>query len=91
MANVKWIDATIWVDGDDKFTGVGDENEWRDKFNGLFERYAYGREVAPETKRRHLQFRGVLKVACDAACLNYLSSLGFRNIQPTHVRDFSSN
>nr|URY16858.1 replication associated protein [Cressdnaviricota sp.] len=88
MANVKWIDATIWCEGDNAFEGVKNESEWRKRFDGLFERYAYGRETAPETGRRHFQFRGVLKVACDAPCLTYLSSLGFRNITPTHVRDF---
>ena len=88
MANVKWIDATIWCEGDNAFEGVKDESEWRSRFAGLFERYAYGRETAPETGRRHFQFRGVLKVACDATSLAYLSSLGFRNITPTHVRDF---
>ncbi|QDH43738.1 replication associated protein [Lynx rufus smacovirus 1] len=88
MANVKWIDAVIWCDGDQSFDGVGDEDEWRQKFSGLFERFAYGRETAPETGRRHFQFRGVLRAPADSGVVDYLSSCGFRHITPTHVRDF---
>lgn len=89
MARCKWIDATIWVDGDVfNPAGIGDENEWRQKFSGLFERYAYGRENAPETGRRHLQFRGVLKADLNNDITLTLNGYGFRNITPTHVRDF---
>ncbi|BBE29376.1 replication associated protein [Felismacovirus babas1] len=88
MARCKWIDATVWVDGDAGFAGVVNEDEWRKEFAGLFDRYAYGREVAPSTGRRHFQFRGVLKSDCDAGTLGVLTSLGFRDISPTHVRDF---
>lgn len=83
MANVKWIDATIWVPEEG-----WNEDEWRRKFEQAFERYAYGREIAPTTGRRHLQFRGVLKSALDSDTLGALSLLGFRDITPTHVRNF---
>ena len=88
MANVKWIDATIWIDGDEKFTGVGDENEWREKLDEYFERYVYGREIAPETGRRHFQFRGVLRAALDYPVVAALTGFGFRHITPSHVRNF---
>lgn len=85
----KWIDATIWVDGDIfNPDGIGDESEWRQKFAGLFERYAYGREIAPSTGKRHFQFRGVLKSDLDNNITLALNRLGFRKITPTHVRDF---
>lgn len=88
MANVKWIDAVIWCDGDEHFAGIGDENEWNELVKGYFERYAYGRETAPETGRRHFQFRGVLRSAGDTDTVLALSQLGFRHITPTHVKDF---
>ena len=88
MANVKWIDATIWIDGDEKFEGVKNEKEWRDLVGPYFERYAYGRETAPQTGKRHYQFRGILLRPADRDTLVRLAELGFRNIQPTHVRDF---
>ncbi len=89
MPRCKWIDATIWVDGDVfNPNGIGDENEWRQKFSGLFERYAYGREIAPQTGKRHLQFRGVLKADLNSDITLALNGYGFRNITPTHVRDF---
>ena len=61
MARCKWIDAVVWIDGDNAFEGVKDECEWRERIAPLFERFAYGREKAPTTGRRHFQFRGVLK------------------------------
>nr|QJI53628.1 MAG: replication associated protein [Smacoviridae sp.] len=88
MVNLKWIDATIWVEGDSQFVGIGDENEYREKLDAVFERYVYGREVAPDTGRRHLQFRGVLRTPYNRDTAVALASLGFRNITPTHVRNF---
>ena len=85
MANVKWIDATIWCGENDGFVGETDLRKYCDE---CFERYAYGREVAPTTGRRHLQFRGVLRAPLDAPTLDALSVLGFRNVTPTHVRNF---
>lgn len=81
-----WIDATIWTD-----EGFN-ESEFREKISTYFERYAYGRESAPSTGRRHLQFRGIL--ACtvgsdeEKAICTVLSALGFRHITRTGVRNF---
>lgn len=82
MANIKWLDATIWADT------VDDENEWNRKLGKIFERYAYGREIAPTTGKKHYQFRGVLQGALSTDCVNYLANLGFRHITPTSVRNF---
>jgi hypothetical protein len=98
MARCKWIDATIWTPVDatdwtlvcaglhnDKVIKVED---WRNAFDGLFDRYAYGCEIAPETGRRHYQFRGVLKSDLSNDIALALSEFGFRHITPTSVRDF---
>lgn len=81
-----WIDATIWTD-----EGF-DESEFRKNISTYFERYAYGRESAPSTGRRHLQFRGILACAVgspeEKAYCTMLSTLGFRHITRTGVRDF---
>lgn len=71
MSRCKWIDATAWtpVDAPDwslVCTGLRNDNvmkleDWKNAVSGYFERYAFGCEVAPETQRRHYQFRGVLK------------------------------
>ena len=81
--NAKWIDATVWTDN----LKVS-EDEWRKVISGYFERYAYGRETAPSTGRRHLQFRGVLKGTLSADTVGVLSALGFCNVTPTHVKNF---
>ncbi len=98
MSRCKWIDATAWtpVDAPDwsmVCTGLRNENvmkleDWKNGLSGYFERYAFGCEVAPETQRRHYQFRGVLKVDLSNDIALALSELGLRHITPTHVRDF---
>nr|QJI53626.1 MAG: replication associated protein [Smacoviridae sp.] len=82
MANCKWIDATVWIPED------FDEDKWNDSVAPFFDRYAYGRELAPSTGRKHFQFRGVLKSACDTETLVRLNLLGLQNITPTHVKNF---
>lgn len=99
MGRCKWIDATAWapVDAVDWTTvcvGLRDDaktmplEDWKNELVGYFERYAFGCEVAPETGRRHYQFRGVLKTDLSNDIAISLSALGLRNITPTHVRDF---
>lgn len=80
-----WIDATIWTDGD------FNENEWREAVTPYFDRFAYGREIAPQTGRPHLQFRGILRCEPNElpAFVSVLThTLGMRHISRTHVRDF---
>lgn len=90
MARCKWIDSTVWIrDGYVETTaGLVKEDEWNACIREHFERYAYGREVAPTTGKTHFQFRGVLKTDLSNALLVTLGSYGFRNVTPTHVRDF---
>ena len=82
MANIKWLDATIWK------KDVVDEHDWITKLDKIFERYAFGREIAPSTGQEHYQFRGVLQGALSADSVTALSYLGFRHITPTSVRNF---
>lgn len=80
-----WIDSTIWTD----MEGF-DEERFKELIQPLFDRYAYGREEAPTTGRKHLQFRGIFKGDKEALTnsLNYLASAGLRHITLTHVRNF---
>lgn len=81
-----WIDATIWID-----EGF-EEAEFRTRVGPCFERYAYGKETAPSTGRKHLQFRGILKCGVgskeEQGYLAFLSANGFRHITRTSVRNF---
>lgn len=82
MTMFKWFDSTYWID--DKCT----EGIARDVLSRVCERFAYGREVAPTTGAKHLQVRGILRSPADDSLLCTLSGLGFRNITPTHVKNF---
>ncbi len=98
MGRCKWIDAVAWapVDAGDWTRVVGGltnekvltVEEFKNGLAGHFERYAFGCEIAPETQRRHFQFRGVLKTDLDRDITLALSELGLRHITPTHVKDF---
>lgn len=90
MGRCKWIDAVAWTrDGYvETPAGLVKEDEWNDSIREHFERYAYGREVAPTTGKTHFQFRGVLKVDLSNALLVTLGSYGLRHVTSTHVRDF---
>lgn len=95
MARCKWIDATAWTpEGSDDWTkvitglGTMTVGDWNERIANYFDRYAYGCEVAPNTGRRHFQFRGVLKTDLDSTLTDTLSLLGLYHITPTHVRDF---
>nr|QCC72683.1 replication-associated protein [Cressdnaviricota sp.] len=98
MSRCKWVDATAWApvgapDWSVVCTGLMNDKtmkieDWKHELDGYFERYAFGCEIAPETKRRHFQFRGVLKVDLDANTNIALSGLGLRHVTPTKVRDF---
>jgi len=82
MTMFKWFDTTYWLD--DKHN----EGLARDVLSRCCERFAYGREFAPTTGAPHLQIRGILRAPADADLLLTLSGLGFRNITPTHVKNF---
>lgn len=99
MSRCKWIDATAWApitatDWSTVCTGLRDGvatmplEDWKNAIAGLFERFAFGCEIAPQTKRKHYQFRGVLKTDLSNDTLVSLSQLGLRDVTPTHVRDF---
>ncbi len=99
MARCKWIDGTAWApitatDWSIVCTGLRDGvatmtlEAWKNAIAGYFERYAFGCEIAPQTKRKHFQFRGVLKTDLSNDTLVSLSQLGLRDVTPTHVRDF---
>nr|QCC72691.1 replication-associated protein [Cressdnaviricota sp.] len=98
MPRCKWIDATAWtpVDAPDwsvVCTGLRNDEtmnmeEWKHELSGYFERYAFGCEIAPDTKRRHFQFRGVLKSDLDNNTTVALACIGLRHVTPTKVRDF---
>lgn len=98
MSRCKRIDFTAWCPETAKdwskveVSGVHgkemEEHEWRDAVGQYFERWAYGREIAPNTGRKHFQCRGYLKADLTQADEINLSQLGARNITPTHVKDF---
>lgn len=81
-----WIDATIWTD-----EGFNEE-EFIAGIEQYFERFAFGREYAPSTGRRHLQFRGILSAKTasteEDGVILLLSKMGFRHITRTGVRNF---
>lgn len=98
LARCKRIDFTAWVpEGDDKHGrvqvpaidgSVKNEDDWRNVVGNYFDRWAYGREFAPETGRPHYQCRGYLKNDLDANTTLALAHFGCCNITPTHVKDF---
>jgi len=83
MTMFKWFDAVVWCDDQHN------EGYVRDILGRVCERFAFGREFAPTTGAAHLQIRGILRTPADTDLLLTLSGLGFRNITPTHVRDFN--
>lgn len=90
MARCKWIDATIWYDADRIHVCGLTEEAWNDAIKGFFKEYAYGREDAPSTGRRHIQFRGCLLRDRSNDIDIALSAFGFRHISPTVVKgDYS--
>lgn len=99
MGRCKWIDATAWTptgstDWSTVCVGLRDDNktmlleDWKNELAKHFERYAFGCEVAPQTQRKHYQFRGVLKTDLSNDTTLVLAELGLRDITATHVRDF---
>lgn len=100
MSRCKWIDAVAWTPVNDTSGGwtavacglandkIMTVEDWKHEIAGHFERYAFGCETAPETGRRHYQFRGVLKTDLSNDTALALAELGLRHITPTHVRDF---
>lgn len=85
MGRCKWIDSTIWYDESGTVAGIS-EDAWIDSISGFFKEFAFGREVAPTTGRRHIQFRGCLLRDLSNDLLASLSAFGFRNVQPTHLK-----
>lgn len=96
MARTKRIDFVAWTPENDNTHGTVQtpmgpitEPEWREKMAPYFERWAYGRETAPTTGRKHYQARGYLKLDLSAEIIAQLSAIGCNHITPCAVKDFN--